>query len=75
MLSGESRDGGPTASSSRSGKRRSILVQKCVRCDEGKTSVGLERRKKTLKWLLHSPEAPLEEEPQNVVPPDDPSNQ
>lgn len=77
MLSGTSRDGGPTASTSQNGKLPSILVQKCMRCEEKRRSVGSERRKKTLRWLLQSPEAAPgaaeeageEGEPESSLPP------
>ncbi|KAG0590192.1 hypothetical protein KC19_1G079800 [Ceratodon purpureus] len=69
VLSGESRDGGPTASSSQSDKHQNTLLQKCVRCDERQMSIGMERRKNTLKWLLQSPEASQEEEPESSLAP------
>ena len=65
MLSGASRDGGPTASTSQSSKLPTIVVQKCMRCNEEQESSGLERKKKTLRWLLRSPEATMEVADQN----------
>jgi hypothetical protein len=65
VVSGESRDGGPTALSSQSRTFQSILVQKCVCCDERRRSIASERRKKTLQ----DEEPPQDEEPESSLPP------